>query len=64
MNNLSPRIREILRAAGFVWHRTGKGDHEIWRHLETGAKVAVDAKVKSRTTANRIMKQAGLPKAF
>lgn len=64
MNNLTPQIREILKRNGFVWFRTGKGDHEIWRHLETGKRVTVDAKVKTRHTANKIMRDAGLPKAF
>ena len=64
MNNLSPAIRDILKKNGFVWFRTGKGDHEIWRHTETGKRVTVDAKVKTRHTANKIMRDAGLPKSF
>ena len=49
---------------GFVWFRTGKGDHEIWQHAETGKRVTVEAKVKTRHTANNIMRDTGLPKAF
>lgn len=64
MNNFSPAIRDILKKNGFIWFRTGKGDHEIWRHVETGKRVTVDAKVKTRHTANKIMRDAGLPKAF
>lgn len=64
MNSFSPAIREILKKNGFVWFRTGKGDHEIWRHTVSGKRVTVDAKVKTRHTANKIMRDAGLPKAF
>jgi hypothetical protein len=31
---------------------------------ETGVHVTVDRKLKSRFTANEILKEAGLPKAF
>jgi predicted RNA binding protein YcfA (HicA-like mRNA interferase family) len=48
MNDLSPAIRDILKKNGFVWFRTGKGDHDIWRHAETGKRVTVEAKVKTR----------------
>jgi predicted RNA binding protein YcfA (HicA-like mRNA interferase family) len=64
MNNFTPAIRDILKKSGFVWFRTGKGDHEIWRHTQTGKRVTVDAKVKTRWTANKILRDAGLPKAF
>ncbi|MCJ2135045.1 type II toxin-antitoxin system HicA family toxin [Methylobacterium sp. J-026] len=42
----------------------GRGDREIWQHAETGRKVVVDGSIKSRHTANGVLKQAGLPKAF
>lgn len=64
MNNFTPEIIKILKNNGFIWFRVGKGDHEIWRHTKTGKRVTVDAKVKSRHTANKIMRDAGLPKAF
>jgi predicted RNA binding protein YcfA (HicA-like mRNA interferase family) len=65
MNSFTPAIREILKRNGFVWFRTGKGDHEIWIHATTGRRVTVDAKVKSRHLANKILvHDAGLPKAF
>jgi hypothetical protein len=44
--------------------RKGKGDHEIWHSPVNGLRFPVDHKIKSRHTANRILKQAGLPKAF
>jgi hypothetical protein len=54
----------MLRAAGWQVHRSGKGDHEIWINPETGAKVTVDSKIRSRHTANGILKEAGLGKKF
>jgi predicted RNA binding protein YcfA (HicA-like mRNA interferase family) len=64
MNDFAPAVRRILRESGFELWRRGKGDHEIWRHTTTGTKVTVDGKIKSRHTANKILKDAGLPKAF
>lgn len=57
-------IAALLLAAGFTRLRPGKGSHEIWRHAETGKRVTVPRSTKSRHTANEILKQAGLPKAF
>lgn len=54
----------MLRQNGFAFWRSGRGDHEIWRHEGTGRKVSVDRTIKSRHTANGVLKQAGLPKAF
>jgi len=54
----------LLRENGFEFKRQGRGDHEIWWNPNTGVSVAVDRKLKSRFTANGILKEAGLPKAF
>lgn len=54
----------LLRAAGYEFKRQGRGDHEIWWHPQTGMRLTVDRKLRSRFTANGILKQAGLPKAF
>lgn len=64
MNDFAPSVRKLLAAAGYERLRSGKGDHEIWRHAESGKRVSVDSSIKSRHTANGILKQAGLPKAF
>jgi predicted RNA binding protein YcfA (HicA-like mRNA interferase family) len=53
-----------LKDGGYEFKRQGRGDHEIWWNAETGVNVAVDRKLKSRFTANGILKEAGLPKAF
>ncbi len=62
--DLTPSVRRILTEHGFQFWRRGRGDHEIWRHPVSGVKVTVDGKIKSRHTADAVMKQAGLPKAF
>ncbi|WP_420100755.1 type II toxin-antitoxin system HicA family toxin [Bosea sp. (in: a-proteobacteria)] len=64
MVEIGPRLKRILRKAGYRFHRPAKGDHEIWRHEETGRQVTLDAGTKSRHTANEVLKQAGLPKEF
>jgi hypothetical protein len=42
----------------------GKGDHEIWLCPKSRRPIVVDNRIKSRHTANGILKQAGLPKQF
>jgi predicted RNA binding protein YcfA (HicA-like mRNA interferase family) len=53
----------LLTAAGWCKIPGGKGSHEKWRHAESGRTVIVP-RSKSRHTANEVLKQAGLPKAF
>jgi len=54
----------LLRANGFELKRQGRGDHEIWWNPRTRVHVTVDRKLKSKFTANGILKEAGLQKAF
>ena len=54
----------LLRAAGYELKRQGRGDHEIWWNPKSGVRVTVDRKLKSKFTANGILKEAGLEKAF
>jgi predicted RNA binding protein YcfA (HicA-like mRNA interferase family) len=54
----------ILRASGCVLVRAGKGSHEIWFITVNGRHVTVPRSTKSRHSANEVLKQAGLPKAF
>jgi hypothetical protein len=53
-----------LRAAGCTLVRQGKGSHEIWHSPLTRRNFAVPINIPSRHTANAILRQAGLPKAF
>ncbi len=64
MNDFGPEVRRLLKAAGFEFHRAGKGDHQIWKSQTSGRVVTVDTKIKSRHSANATLKQAGLPKSF
>ncbi len=57
-------LKKILRDANCNFDRQGKGDHEIWFSPISKTYFPVDHKIKSRHTANGILKQAGLPKAF
>jgi hypothetical protein len=64
MSDFAPRLKEVLAAAGCRFERHGKGDHDIWYSPITGLRFPVDQKIKSRHTANAVLKQAGLPKQF
>jgi len=57
-------VKRVLTDAGCYYERPGKGDHEIWFSPISGLHFPVDSNIKSRHTANQIMKQAGLPKQF
>ena len=64
MANFYRDLTDILRANGWELLRQGRVDHEIWRSAAAGKSVTVDRSIKSRHTANAILKQAGLPKSF
>ena len=63
MKSFTPELKKILLEAGCHFIRQAKGDHEFWES-PTGKRFVVDGKIKSRHTANGILKRAGLPKAF
>ena len=62
--SLTAKLKKILRQAGCYFERQGKGDHEIWHSPVTQHRFVVDNSIKSRHTANAVLKQAGLPKFF
>ena len=62
MKSFTPELKEI-REAGCQFVRQGRGDHEIWQN-QAGVRFTVDNNIKSRHTANAVLKQAGLPKQF
>ena len=64
MGDFAPDLRRILREAGCYRVRRGKGDHDIWFSPLERRKFVVDSKILSRHTANGVLKQAGLKKAF
>jgi predicted RNA binding protein YcfA (HicA-like mRNA interferase family) len=57
-------LRDLLRAAGSTLVRQGRGSHEIWHSPIKRRNFAVPVGIPSRHTANAILRQAGLPKAF
>jgi hypothetical protein len=62
--NYTPQLKEILRERSCQYVRRGRGDHEIWYSPITGKRFPVDAAIKSRHTANAVLKQAGIDKRF
>ncbi|WP_138505062.1 type II toxin-antitoxin system HicA family toxin [Nostoc sp. PA-18-2419] len=60
----TPELKKILTEAGCYFERQGKGDHEIWYSPISDHRFVLDGSIKSRHTANAVLKQAGLPKAF
>ena len=55
-----PQLVEVLRSAGCVFVRQGKGSHEIWQSPVNQKNFSVPFTIKSKPTANAILKQAGL----
>ena len=64
MSDFSKDVKKFLKEYGCSFFRQGKGDHEIWYSPITVIKFPIDSKIKSRHTANGILKQAGLEKKF
>jgi predicted RNA binding protein YcfA (HicA-like mRNA interferase family) len=64
MGEYEKRVRDILSKNGCRFERRGKGDHDIWYSPITDRHVAVDGKIKSRHTANEILKQSGVNYRF
>lgn len=64
MAEFEKRVREILTKNGCSFERRGKGDHDIWFSPITNRHITVDGKIKSRHTANEILKQSGIDFRF
>lgn len=62
--NLYPELVRPVRAAGCERVRQGKGSHELWQSPLTGKRFSVPRNTVMTHTANGILKDAGLPKAF
>jgi hypothetical protein len=54
------QVKAILKDRGCSFDRPGKGDHEIWYSPINKRKFPVDHNIRSRHTANGILKQAGI----
>jgi predicted RNA binding protein YcfA (HicA-like mRNA interferase family) len=62
--NLYPDLKRILTEAGCWFIRQGKGSHEIWGSPLVENTFTVPRNTINRHTANAVLKQAGLDKAF
>ena len=60
MAEYEKRVREILKEHNCSFVRHGKGDHDIWYSPLSNRHVTIDSKIKSRHTANAILKQSGI----
>lgn len=64
MAEYEKKVRDLLAKNGCSFIRHGKGDHDIWYSPITCHHVTVDTKIKSRHTANAILKQSGIDYKF
>ncbi len=64
MAEYEKNVRQVLSDNNCYFVRHGKGDHDIWYSPITNRNVTVDGKIKSRQTANAIMKQSGINHKF
>lgn len=62
--NLYRELTDLLTKAGCEFVRQAKGSHEYWQSPVSGRFFVVPSNLEKRHTANAILKQAGLPKAF
>jgi HicA toxin of bacterial toxin-antitoxin, len=58
------RLKEVLRAHGCTFLRSGKGDHEVWLSPNAARPFVVDGRIMSRHMANAVLKQAGIKMKF
>jgi len=63
-SNLYPDLARLLGMAGCELVRQGKGSHEIWFSPVTDRRFSVPRNTIKVHTANNVLKDAGLPKAF
>ena len=64
MAEYEKKVRKILIENGCNFVRRGKGDHDIWYSPLSCRHITVDTRIKSRHTANAIMKQSGIDFKF
>ena len=58
------KVRKKLSEHGCYFKSRGKGDHDTWFSPITNKPITVDSKIKSRHTANGILKRAGIDYKF
>ncbi len=57
-------VCKLIAAAGFSYSENAKGSHEKWRNENSGKTLIIPRKIKSRHTANGILKDAGIQNKF
>ncbi|MXO63414.1 addiction module toxin, HicA family [Altererythrobacter oceanensis] len=57
-------VRKILEANGCSFVRMANGSHELWESPISGNRFVVQKNLKSKISANNIMKQAGVDHKF
>ncbi|WP_457298646.1 type II toxin-antitoxin system HicA family toxin [Phyllobacterium sp. P5_D12] len=62
--SLYRELTDLLSKAGCKFVRQAKGSHEYWSSPITNRFFVVPSNIEKRHTANAVLKQAGLPKAF
>lgn len=60
MAGYTRQVKEVLRNHKCNFLRPGKGDHEVWYSPISRRSFPVDHVIRSRHTANGILKQAGI----
>lgn len=58
--DLYRRLTALLKDAGCYFLRQGKGSHEIWFSPISNRGFTVPENIKLKTTANGVLKDAGL----
>lgn len=64
MADYAAQLKRILSERNCYKQRQGRGDHEIWYSPISDRRFPVDSKIKSRHTANAVLKQAGIDEKF
>ena len=64
MKGYGREVRQKLEDAGCYFIRHGRGDHDVWHSPINDRRLTVPVKIMSRHMANKVLKDAGLPKAF
>jgi hypothetical protein len=64
MAEYEKKVRDLLQKYDCSFVRRGKGDHDIWYSPVTDRHVTVDGKIKSRHTANAVLRQCGIEYRF
>ena len=60
MADYTKKIKKILSANGCYFVRHGKGDHDVWYSPISKRNVILDGSIVKKTSANGVLKDAGI----